>query len=77
MIKVLFFAQLQELVGKEHVEVEANELKVSDLKQKLQSEYAGLDLSSVMTAINEEYSFDHDVVKTGDTVAFIPPVSGG
>ncbi len=30
-----------------------------------------------MFAINEEYAVDEDVVKAGDIVALIPPVSGG
>jgi len=34
-------------------------------------------LDQVLTAINEEFAIDEDIVKDGDTVAFIPPVSGG
>jgi molybdopterin synthase sulfur carrier subunit len=30
-----------------------------------------------MVAVNEEYAEPDDVIKSGDTVALIPPVSGG
>lgn len=30
-----------------------------------------------MVAINEEYANENDIIQTGDTVAMIPPVSGG
>jgi sulfur-carrier protein len=30
-----------------------------------------------MTAINEEFSANDEMIKEGDTIAFIPPVSGG
>ena len=42
---------------------------------KVKFKFANLD--NVMVAINEEYAMDQDVIQSGDTVAFIPPVSGG
>lgn len=77
MIKILLFAQLQEKVGKEQLEVDGDQLSVQELKQFLHREYQIPGLDQVMTAINEEYALDDDLVKSGDTVAFIPPVSGG
>ncbi len=77
MIKILLFAHLQENAGKSQLEIELDQITVSQLKQHLHSLYNLPQLDQVLTAINEEYAEDVDVVKSGDTVAFIPPVSGG
>ncbi|WP_047982228.1 MoaD/ThiS family protein [Ornithinibacillus contaminans] len=77
MITVLLFAQLQEQAGKEKIIVEADDLKVSELKALLESSYKLSQLDHVMTAINEEYALPTDNIFAGDTVALIPPVSGG
>ncbi|WP_068672598.1 molybdopterin converting factor subunit 1 [Oceanobacillus sp. Castelsardo] len=77
MINILLFADLQEKVGKDRLELEADSLSIIDLKEKLKNEYGLLQLDDVMTAINEEYALESDIVQSGDTVAFIPPVSGG
>ncbi|WP_010098683.1 molybdopterin converting factor subunit 1 [Ornithinibacillus scapharcae] len=77
MITVLFFAQLQEVIGKERIEFEASNITVGELKEKLMRSFQLSQLENVMTAINEEYALAEDVVSDGDIVAFIPPVSGG
>lgn len=77
MITVLLFAQLQESLGRDRLEMESDSLTVHELKQKLNNDYESLPLDSVMTAINEEYARDDDMINPGDTVALIPPVSGG
>lgn len=78
VIDVLFFAQIQETVGKSKITVAAEEMTVRELKNKYLSTYdiAHL-LDEAMVAINEEYASDEAIVKAGDVVAFIPPVSGG
>jgi len=35
------------------------------------------DLDNIMVAVNEEYVDTDHILKDGDTVALIPPVSGG
>lgn len=77
MITVLFFAELQEQAGKPQLELELGETTVHELKTKLESTWKLTGLNRTMTAVNEEYALDSDAVKPGDTVAFIPPVSGG
>ncbi len=77
MITVLFFAHLQEVVGKEKIELATQQLTVSELKVQLQSMYGFENLNQIMFAINEEYAVNEDVIKPGDTIALIPPVSGG
>ena len=77
MIKILLFAHLQEQAGKSQLEIELDHITVSQLKQHLHSLYKLPQLDQALTAINEEYAEDVDIVKSGDTVALIPPVSGG
>ncbi|KAA9014475.1 molybdopterin converting factor subunit 1 [Niallia endozanthoxylica] len=77
MNKVLFFAHLRDEAGQESVEVEAAGKSIAELKQELASAYGIQKLDAVMAAVNEEFADDDDIIKEGDTVAFIPPVSGG
>ncbi|HLR62868.1 MAG TPA: molybdopterin converting factor subunit 1 [Lentibacillus sp.] len=77
MVNVLFFAELQEAAGSEKINVEADGLSVNELKTKLKSSHDLANLDHAMTAVNEEYSHEDTRLKSGDTVAFIPPVSGG
>ena len=78
MIKILLFAQLQEDIGQSTILLDdANGWTVKQVKDYLVEQYPQATLQAVMTAINEEYAFDHDTVKDGDTIAFLPPVSGG
>lgn len=77
MIKVLLFAQLQEAVGESEITIEKPSMTVSEIKQYMKEEHKLHGLENAMVAINEEYADEAMEVKTGDTVAFIPPVSGG
>ncbi|WP_102347372.1 molybdopterin converting factor subunit 1 [Bacillus sp. Marseille-P3661] len=77
MINVLFFAHLQEAVGESNISWSADSpITVQELKQKLEEKY-NLNLQSVMVAVNEEYAEDDVQLTSGDTIALIPPVSGG
>lgn len=77
MVKVLLFAHLKDAVGQEQITVEANGWTVAKIKDKMAADYEIEGLESVMTAVNEEFSDDDTILSEGDTVAFIPPVSGG
>ncbi|RDW20167.1 molybdopterin converting factor subunit 1 [Oceanobacillus arenosus] len=77
MIKILLFAHLQEAVGKGEIQLEIGQTTVEQLKAELQQKYRIAGLEHVMIAINEEYALDNSIINPGDTVAFIPPVSGG
>ncbi|WP_044748702.1 molybdopterin converting factor subunit 1 [Bacillus alveayuensis] len=76
MIKILFFAHLQEAIGKERIQLNSAPLTVKQLKSHLETEY-NIDLHHVMVAVNEEYASENELIHPGDTVALIPPVSGG
>ena len=77
MIKVLLFSYLQESAGTGQIEMQEEKLTIAQLKEKLAREYNLANLQQVMVAVNEEYATEDQVIVTGDTVAFIPPVSGG
>jgi molybdopterin synthase sulfur carrier subunit len=77
MNKVLFFAHLRDAVGEEFLKIDASGKTVAELKAELNRNYNLPKLDSVMTAVNEEFAQDDEVIQDGDEVAFIPPVSGG
>ncbi|WP_445477514.1 molybdopterin converting factor subunit 1 [Lysinibacillus irui] len=77
MINILLFAHLQEVVGKSKLTVELSDVSVAQLKEWMEQQYPELSLQQMMTAINEEFATDTTIINTGDTIAFIPPISGG
>lgn len=77
MIKVLLFAHLQESVGESMLEINSEVESVGTLKEWLAVHYPLPGIRQVMTAVNEAYATDATILHPGDTVAFIPPVSGG
>lgn len=77
MNKVLFFAHLRDTAGIESVELQVAGKTVADLKEIMSEQFGFQKLDMVMTAINEEFASDDEIIQEGDTIAFIPPVSGG
>ncbi|WP_427126313.1 molybdopterin converting factor subunit 1 [Priestia megaterium] len=77
MINILFFAAIREEAGVEQVTVDMQDITVKELKEYVQKTYKLSSLKQTMTAVNEEFVTDEETIRTGDTVAFIPPVSGG
>jgi molybdopterin converting factor subunit 1 len=78
-IKVLFFGITTDLVNSSQLEIEVVEnSSVANLKAVLKGSFPQLEhINSYAVAINEEYATDKYVLKLGDVVAVIPPVSGG
>ncbi len=79
-IKVLYFSSIKDKLKKKEELLDINEnasLKevISLLKEKYPNIAESLDKS--MFAVNEEYADKNTKLKEGDTVAVIPPVSGG
>lgn len=78
-IRVLFFAGLRDELGIDETTVSllANAPTVETVIEALDQSPASFSERGVRAAVNEEFTtFDHEL-REGDTVAFIPPVSGG
>jgi molybdopterin converting factor subunit 1 len=80
-IAVLYFAALRELLGKSEetlADVPAP-LPVHAFAERLAQRHPSLGphLGSVRFAVNEAFVDANAEIRDGDTVALIPPVSGG
>ena len=79
-VKLLFFAGFRGIVGEGEMTKEIPEgWSVSDLWNDLAESHPKLRgfSDSIMKAVNQEYVEADTLLKEGDEVAFIPPVSGG
>ncbi|MEL4471664.1 molybdopterin synthase sulfur carrier subunit [Shewanella algae] len=82
MIKVLFFAQVRELLGTAAIEVESQPgLTAEALRAQLAAtddKWARVMASDkLLVAVNQTLSHWQTEIKAGDEVAFFPPVTGG
>jgi len=80
MIQILLFASLAQQAGTQQVSIDDIEFpaSVKEIRMKLQDKVGNLKgIENSFVAVNEEYVELTDQVREGDTVAFIPPVSGG
>lgn len=79
-LKILYFAAIREKLGKKSEEITAREGEtVGDLMKRLSEKYeivAQME-KTLMVAVNKEYCDNSYLLKDGDEVALIPPVSGG
>ena len=79
-IEALFFASCRDIVGTRQMEIDIEVgARVRELRSELLGHYPRLAaLDNVLSiAVNSEYVDDSALLKPGDQVAFIPPVSGG
>lgn len=80
MINVLFFARLKDQVGQSELALDDTNAgkTISELQSVLIAQ--GMDAlqdNSIRVAINQNFCTADTVVKAGDEVAFMPPVTGG
>ena len=81
MIKVLFFAQVRELVNTDSLTLEGSFENVAALRAHLAAQgerwALALDQSKLLAAVNQTLvEFSHPLT-AGDEVTFFPPVTGG
>ena len=84
MVKVLYFAWLREKAGmaEERIAPPGTVTSVRALVDWIRERGGGpadalADLAAVRVAVNQEYAMLDHPVKSGDEVAFFPPVTGG
>lgn len=79
MVKLFATLKTRAQAGQVAVELESEEPCVGDLLAGIRTQHPLLEssLSSVLVAVNREYAFAEQVLKTGDEIALFPPVSGG
>ncbi len=80
ILRIKLFAVLKDRLGESNISIEAtNKLSAGELKTRIKSLYPAvadiMDISRV--AVNEEFVADMDLINEEDTVALIPPSSGG
>ncbi len=79
-VRVLFFASLADIVGTGEIALEASDYRdVGSIFAHFERSYPQLrsHRHSIIFALNKEAAPPESVVKDGDEVAFLPPVSGG
>ena len=79
-VTVLFFARLRDVVGNSELTRDlptgtTNEMLWNLLTEEFKELKKYNDIVSV--AVNTEYSNTNQILRDGDEVAFLPPVSGG
>lgn len=82
MIRILFLGQLREQLGAAELQIPAKNISsVAALKRYLVAERPAweqfLAHSKLLVAVNHEYAKASSTIKSGDEVAFFPPVTGG
>ncbi len=79
-VEVLAFAWAKDAIGGERLEVEVPEgASVQSLLASLAEDHPRLGerLSALTVAVNQEFVDPGTVLKPGDEIALIPPISGG
>ena len=79
-ISVRFFAVCRELTGSDHFELECEEgLTVAEAASLISEKYPQLNTlkNTVRYAVDDEYADNDYILKNGQEISMIPPVSGG
>lgn len=82
MIKIVFFAALREQLDCAELSLNADDVKtVDEVKQHLSDKNSLwqqiFSNASLLSAVNHDMVDGSHLVKSGDEVAFFPPVTGG
>jgi len=76
--RVKAFGITKDILGGKEMVIEAPGVTVADLRSALNEKYPKLTgLRSLFIAVNNSYADETAVIREGDEIALIPPVSGG
>ena len=74
MAKIAFYGKLAELIGREvDIDLPAGGCTIAALRAR----FDGLDRATVRACVNDASAGEDHVVRHGDRVDFLPPLSGG
>lgn len=77
-INIQYFALFRELSGQAHEQLQTSARTAAELYEGLAEKYGfKLKPAGIRVAVNEDFKGMDYVLKHGDSVVFIPPVSGG
>ncbi|UCH26785.1 MAG: MoaD/ThiS family protein [Trueperaceae bacterium] len=77
-ITALLFAKYRTVAGQKEFQIEYSDgATVRQVASCLEEKIQDLELTGALCALNESYTSPDTVVADGDTIAFLPPVSGG
>ena len=77
-MKVLFFGQTAEIVGKRELEISLiQEMTANEVFAEILENYPRLKENKLLFAVNQEYSKGNEIIKNGDELAIFTAVSGG
>jgi molybdopterin synthase sulfur carrier subunit len=78
-VKVLFFGVAKDISEVNSIDLELKkDSNVFDFIQIIKERYSGFSsINDFTIAVNEEYAKNDIILNESDTVAIIPPVSGG
>jgi molybdopterin synthase sulfur carrier subunit len=77
-IKVIYFAQLADIAGKTEETRELTDSSPAALYADLRAAYNfPHEFDQLQVAINHELSAHEAALKDGDSIAFLPPMTGG
>jgi molybdopterin synthase sulfur carrier subunit len=80
MITVLFFARLKDDIGAAQIQLEDSDSgkTIAQLQQAfIEQGMTALQDDSIRVAVNQNFCTPDTIIKAGDEVAFMPPVTGG
>lgn len=75
-ITLLFFGVLAEVAGTDSLEMEFSG-KINDLKTSVEKSYPKFGNYSYQISVNSELTRENKELRSGDTIAFLPPFAGG
>ncbi|MFY0652587.1 MAG: MoaD/ThiS family protein [Cyclobacteriaceae bacterium] len=78
-IDLVLYGIARDIAGASRLSMEFNDgVLAGDIMEQINSKYPDFKkLKSLLIAVNDEYAEDNQVIKEGDEVVLIPPVSGG
>jgi MoaE-MoaD fusion protein len=79
-VRVLFFGQLRDIIGRQEDSLELQQgARVSEVMSHYAQEFPGFQpiSASIACSVNQEYASGSAVLRDGDEVGLLPPVSGG